>query len=76
MTEPEMTADDAQELLSLIDSLGIRVWLDAGWAVDTCLGSQTRPHADLDIVVQEHDVPAVTAALRDRGYRPSIWARS
>ncbi|MFB9525740.1 nucleotidyltransferase domain-containing protein [Nonomuraea roseola] len=70
MTEPEMTADDVQGLLALMDSLGVRAWLDGGWAVDACLGSQTRPHADLDVVVQEHDVPAVTVALRERGYRP------
>ncbi|MBG0825776.1 nucleotidyltransferase family protein [Planomonospora sp. ID91781] len=70
MTEPEMTADDVQEFLTLMDGLGIRTWLDGGWAVDACLGSQTRPHTDLDIVVQEHDAPAAAAVLRARGYRP------
>jgi lincosamide nucleotidyltransferase A/C/D/E len=35
---------------------GIRVWLDGGWAVDASLGSQTRPHSDLDIVIEERHV--------------------
>ncbi|MEV0350653.1 hypothetical protein AB0H88_33130 [Nonomuraea sp. NPDC050680] len=59
-----MTADDVREFLALMDSLGISIWLDGGWAVDACLGSQTRSHADLDIALQERDVPMATAALR------------
>ncbi|MBB6346954.1 nucleotidyltransferase domain-containing protein [Nonomuraea muscovyensis] len=70
MTRSEMTAGDVREFLDLMDEVGVRVWLDGGWAVDACLGGQTRPHADLDIVVQEHHLPAATAALRERGYRP------
>lgn len=65
-----MTEGDVLAFLTLTDGLGVRVWLDGGWAVDACLGSRTRPHADLDIAVQERDVPALVGALRDRGYRP------
>jgi lincosamide nucleotidyltransferase A/C/D/E len=66
----EMTADDVCGLLTLMDDRGIRVWLDGGWAVDACLGAQTRRHSDLDIVIEEQDVPAAVAALRGRGYAP------
>jgi len=39
---PEMTAEDVCDFLALTDGHGIRIWLDGGWAVDACLGSQTR----------------------------------
>ena len=45
----EMTADDVCMFLTLP---GIRVWLNGGWAVDACLGHQTRRHADLDIPLE------------------------
>ncbi len=67
---PEMTADDVCDVLGLLDARGIRVWLDGGWAVDACLGSQTRRHGDLDIVIEERDLQAAVAALRERGYVP------
>ncbi|WP_189240483.1 nucleotidyltransferase domain-containing protein [Planomonospora parontospora] len=70
MAAPEMTAADVGEFLTLMDHLGIGIWLDGGWAVDACLGAQTRRHGDLDIIVQQHDAPAAVAALHDRRYRP------
>ena len=68
--EPEMTADDVCDFLDQLDAHGIRIWLDGGWAVDAGLGSQTRRHGDLDIVIEERDVPMTVAALRGRGYTP------
>jgi len=65
-----MTADDVCDFLELMTAHGIRVWLDGGWAVDACLGSQTRPHGDLDIVIEERDVTRAAAALHGRGYEP------
>jgi lincosamide nucleotidyltransferase A/C/D/E len=65
-----MTADDVCDFLELMKANGIRVWLDGGWAVDACLGSQTRPQGDLDIVIEERDVTRAVAALRGRGYEP------
>jgi lincosamide nucleotidyltransferase A/C/D/E len=67
---PEMTAVDVRAFVELMDGLGIRVWLDGGWAVDACLGEQTRRHGDLDIAIEKRDVPAAVAALGDRGFRP------
>lgn len=68
LSRPEMTADDVCRFLDLMDSRGVRIWLDGGWAVDACLGSQTRPHDDLDIVIEERDRPVAVAALEQRGY--------
>jgi len=67
----EMTGDDVCGFLALMDAQGVRVWLDSGWAVDACLGSQTRRHGDLDIVIEERDVPVAVAVLRGRGYAPA-----
>jgi lincosamide nucleotidyltransferase A/C/D/E len=53
-----------------MEGRGVRVWLDGGWAVDACLGAQTRRHGDLDIAIESRDVPAAVAALRSRGYGP------
>jgi len=65
-----MTAEDVLAFLDLMDAHGVRIWLDGGWAVDACLGAQTRPHADLDIVVEERGTATAVAALTGRGYRP------
>jgi lincosamide nucleotidyltransferase A/C/D/E len=67
---PEMTADDVVAFLDLASRRGIRVWLDGGWAVDACLGRQTRPHGDLDIVIEERQLASLVGALGERGYRP------
>jgi lincosamide nucleotidyltransferase A/C/D/E len=69
-SRPEMTGDDVCGFLALMDARGIRVWLDGGCAVDACLGSQTRRHGDLDIVIEERDVPAAVAALQGLGSAP------
>lgn len=72
MSQPQpaaaMSLRDVVDFLSLTDELGIRIWLIGGWAVDAYLGAQSRPHADLDIVVEERDAPALVRALRLRGY--------
>ena len=69
-SQPEMTADDVCTFLALMDAHGVHVWLDGGWAVDACLGSQTRRHGDLDIVIEERDVPTAIAALQRCEYAP------
>ena len=70
MNLPEMTARDVLAFLDLVDGLGIHVWLDGGWAVDACLGRQTRPHGDLDIVIEERHLATLVDTLVARGYRP------
>jgi lincosamide nucleotidyltransferase A/C/D/E len=68
--QPEMTMDDVVWFLALMESYGVDVWLDGGWAVDACLGEQTRSHSDLDIAIEKRDVPAAVGALRSCGWRP------
>jgi lincosamide nucleotidyltransferase A/C/D/E len=63
-----MTADDAIKLYQELRGRGIDVWIDGGWAVDALLGTQTRPHSDLDIVLQQKDVSVVRDLLVARGF--------
>jgi len=66
----EMTAADVLAFLDLVAAERVRIWVDGGWAVDACLGAQTRPHEDLDIVIEERDLSTAVAVLHGRGYRP------
>ena len=63
-----MTRDHVCDFLDLVESLGIEIWLDGGWAVDAWLGRQTRPHADIDIVIESSALATLVEALRALGY--------
>jgi lincosamide nucleotidyltransferase A/C/D/E len=65
-----MQLNDVLELLDLADSVGIELWVDGGWGVDAVLGRQTRPHSDLDIVIERRHEPSFAVALRERGFLP------
>jgi len=56
------------QLLQLFDQQGIEVIVDGGWGVDALLGEQTRSHRDLDIALQQKDVPKLRALLEAHGY--------
>jgi lincosamide nucleotidyltransferase A/C/D/E len=69
MELPElMPPEDAVWIIRLLEDHHIDVWVDGGWAVDALLGDQTRPHSDLDIVVQQADVPLMRSLLEARGF--------
>ncbi len=72
---PEMTLTDVLSCLTVVDEAGVRAWLDGGWAVDACLGAQSRRHRDLDIAIEERHVPAAVAALERLGFEtvPAEW---
>ena len=65
----EMKADNVLEIICLLESEGIEVWLDGGWGVDALLGEQTRPHGDLDIALSHSDIPRLRQLLEARGYK-------
>jgi lincosamide nucleotidyltransferase A/C/D/E len=65
---PEMTSSALVELLSVLDGAGIDAWLDGGWGVDALLGTQTRPHKDVDLIVRLADVPWLRDLLGQRGF--------
>lgn len=65
-----MAAVDVLVLRDRLRRAGIPFWVDGGWGVDALLGRQTRPHADLDVVLLQHDRDRFVALLAGLGYRP------
>jgi len=63
-----MTSVDVLDFYRMISEMRVEIWIDGGWGVDALLGEQTRPHKDLDIAIQEKDVPMLRQALQMRGY--------
>jgi len=61
-------ADDVLEIISCFEAVGIAVWLDGGWGVDALLDEQTRPHDDLDVVMEWARLDAARDAVRPLGF--------
>jgi lincosamide nucleotidyltransferase A/C/D/E len=70
-----MTAGALIELLAWIEAAGIDVWLDGGWGIDALLEKQSRPHKDVDLIVAQNDVEALTRLLNEHGYRVKAGGR-
>ena len=64
-----MEAADVLDLYNALEGRGVEIWIDGGWGVDALLEKQTRPHNDLDLVIQQKDVPKLVELLDARGYR-------
>jgi lincosamide nucleotidyltransferase A/C/D/E len=64
-----MTAAQVVALCRRLERLGLTIWLDGGWGVDALLGRQTRPHDDLDIVVEDKDLHRLRTLLEAEGFR-------
>ncbi len=64
----QMTSSALIELLESLESAGIEAWLDGGWAVDAVLGMQTRPHKDVDVIVQVADIPKLRQTVANIGF--------
>ncbi len=65
----EIIADEVVEIVRLLKSGGIDVWIDGGWGVDALLGEQSRPHSDVDIVIREGDIARAERILSVEGYQ-------
>jgi hypothetical protein len=52
----------APQLLARLTS---RWWIAGGWALDLFMGSESRPHKDLDVGILRRDAPRVIEALPD-----------
>ncbi|MDQ6875288.1 MAG: amino acid transporter [Actinomycetota bacterium] len=62
------TVNDVHAVLDALADARVGAWLDGGWGVDALLGTQTRVHSDLDLLVDIADLPAVPTALAALGY--------
>lgn len=60
------------EVLDLLDTTGVRIWVAGGWGVDALLGRQTRRHYDLDLVISDSDEEyrKITEVLQRAGFHP------
>jgi lincosamide nucleotidyltransferase A/C/D/E len=64
-----VVSSDVIDLYSSLESVGVEIWVDGGWSVDALLGEQSRSHQDLDIAIEEKDVPKLKEMLLGRGYK-------
>ena len=69
MITPNMEPGDVVDLYNVLERVGVEIWIDGGWGVDALLEKQTRSHRDLDIAIQQKDVPKLVELLDTRGYR-------
>lgn len=65
-----MTGEDVLEILAALD--GLDVCVGGGWGVDALVGTQTRPHGDLDLMHREEQEPRVLAALAALGFAETL----
>ncbi|MBI2064644.1 MAG: nucleotidyltransferase family protein [Candidatus Yanofskybacteria bacterium] len=65
----EVTSQDVVGLYTDLENLGVKIWIDGGWGVDALLGKQTRPHKDLDIAINQTDVPKLLEYLEQKGFK-------
>lgn len=69
-----MTAEDVLAALDRLGGSAIPVWIDGGWGIDALVRTQTRAHADLDVVMAKSDCGRAGEALASLGYEhdPSV----
>jgi lincosamide nucleotidyltransferase A/C/D/E len=67
----EMKADDVIRVVDALETAGVRFWIAGGWGVDLLVGSPTRRHDDLDVVLSDYEGDQARAcrALESLGYR-------
>ena len=64
-----MALAEVHRVLDALDDAGCRAWIAGGWGVDALAGRQTRPHRDLDLLVEAALLDDALAALAGLGYR-------
>jgi lincosamide nucleotidyltransferase A/C/D/E len=64
-----MRSTDVVSFYDEMERLGIEIWVNGGWGVDALMGMQTRSHEDLDILIQQKDVPGLLDYLKAQGYQ-------
>lgn len=56
------------EILSLLDCLKIKYWIEGGWGIDLLLGKQSREHRDVDVDFDSRHTERLLRALQEAGY--------
>lgn len=68
VTATTVSGPDAVRIVRTLAASGVQSWLSGGWACDALLGEQTRPHADLDLVVTRADTRHAVEILERHGF--------
>ena len=63
-----ITGSDVLEVIDRLEAAAIDFWLDGGWGIDALLGSQTREHDDLDLVVRRQQCDLAVRTLAALGF--------
>jgi lincosamide nucleotidyltransferase A/C/D/E len=63
-----MPAGEVHRVLDALAAAGCRTWIAGGWGVDALVGRQTRPHRDLDLLVEAACLDRALEALAPLGY--------
>jgi len=63
-----MPAEEVAELAEAMATARVPAWVMGGWGIDAVVGRETRPHADLDLLVADSDETRALAVLGQRGY--------
>jgi lincosamide nucleotidyltransferase A/C/D/E len=66
-----MSATDVLRVLGALEGESLRFTLAGGWGVDALIGTQSRQHDDLDVVIDdyEHNQPKAWQALVKLGFK-------
>lgn len=64
-----MPADEVVTIVEWLEAANVTYQINGGWGVDGLVGRQTRRHRDLDLIIDEEEVPDFLDWLADRGYR-------
>lgn len=78
MAKKEITTkENVMGVLSLLDSLKIKYWVDGGWGVDILLGKQNREHRDIDVDFDGEYTELLLDTLKRTGYEITTdWSPS
>lgn len=72
-----MKVKDVVDLYTLFVEHGIQVWIGGGWGIDALLGTETRPHKDLDLFVGMDDLATMADILAARDFTlTEIWSEN
>ena len=63
-----MDARDVIRVLDALDEAEVPHWAGGGWGVDALVGSQTRPHRDLDLNIDAAHLDRCLEVLGSLGY--------
>jgi lincosamide nucleotidyltransferase A/C/D/E len=63
--------DEVLTVIAALKERNLRVWIDGGWGVDALLGEVTRPHEDVDLVVELGALGTVFECLSNLGFAVS-----